>query len=290
MLEKLGGTARWVELREHVSQRAIEKAVHGRAIVRIARGVYRLPNLPDPDEPPPGVYSHVTAAELWELGVLWTPKVKHVTLPRNASRVALPNDVHQHYADLPAEAVSSNVTTPLQTVLDCARWCRFAEALAIADTAVRLRMVSRRELAAGAAKLHGSGSRQARRVAAEVDPRAHSPLESALRALLLDAGVSGFVPQYVVRADGSRLAQVDLGHPVTGVLLEADSFYWHGNRGQLERDAFRYNTLVSRGYLVLRFAYEHVLGHPDWVVETIRRTMAMRDRSAEREELQEDHP
>lgn len=274
-LEKLGGVARWIELRELVSQRALERAVRDKSVARVGRGVYRLPNRPVSTDVP-GVYSHVTAAELWDFGVLRTSRLTHVTVPRSASRISKPADTKLHYADLPAHAIHRNVTSPLQTVIDCARTCPFDEALAIADTAVRLRHFARRELDAAVARLHGPGSRQARRVATECDPRSHSPLESALRALLLDAGLTFFVPQYVARHDGRKLAQVDLGDPTTGVLLEADSFWWHGQRGSLERDAQRYDELVSHDYLVLRFAYEQILGKQQWVLGTVRRTLALR--------------
>ncbi|MFW6090590.1 MAG: DUF559 domain-containing protein, partial [Actinomycetota bacterium] len=76
--------------------------------------------------------------------------------------------------------------------------------------------------------------------------------------------------------DGRKLAQVDLGDPTTGVLLEADSFWWHGQRRFLERDAQRYDELISHGYLVLRFAYEQILGKQEWVLDTVRRTLALR--------------
>lgn len=276
-ITSLGGTARWIELRERVSQRALERAVRDKEIVRIGRGVYRLSNLPD-NATLPGVYSHVTAAEIWELGVLQKTKITHITVPRT-KRVEVPTHTKVHYADLPPEATDGRTTRPLQTVLDCARTCPFDEALAIADTAVRVRMVTKPVLTTAAAQLRGAGSRQARRIAALCDERSHSPLESALRALLIDAGLTFFEPQYAARAaDGKVLAKADLGDPVTGVLLEADSFLFHGQRGQLEWDARRYNVLVAHGYLVLRFAYEHVLGDKDWVVKTVKRTLALRGR------------
>ena len=223
-LSSLGGTARWTELREHVSQRAIERAVRDKEIVRIGRGVYRLSNLPQPESNPPGVYSHVTAAEIWELGVLYKTKITHITVPRSR-RLDAPANTKVHYADLPPDATDGRATRPFQTVLDCARTCRFDEALAIADTAVRVRMITKPALIEAAARLRGAGSPQARRVAKLCDERSHSPLESALRALLIEAGLTFFELQYVARAANRQvLAKVDLGDPHTGVLLEADSF------------------------------------------------------------------
>ncbi|HEX5996709.1 MAG TPA: hypothetical protein VFY84_16330, partial [Jiangellales bacterium] len=136
-----------------------------------------------------------------------------------------PANTKVHYADLPPDATDGRATRPFQTVLDCARTCRFDEVLAIADTAVRVRMITKPALIEAAARLRGAGSPQARRVAKLCDERSHSPLESALRALLIEAGLTFFEPQYVARAANRQvLAKVDLGDPHTGVLLEADSF------------------------------------------------------------------
>ncbi|HEX5993695.1 MAG TPA: DUF559 domain-containing protein [Jiangellales bacterium] len=44
---------------------------------------------------------------------------------------------------------------------------------------------------------------------------------------------------------------------------------------QLANDAERYDELVARGYRVLRFAFDHVVTRPDWIVEVVRRTLAV---------------
>ena len=50
-----------------------------------------------------------------------------------------------------------------------------------------------------------------------------------------------------------------------GVVLEADSFEWHGDRAALRRDARRYDLMVVNGWLVLRFAWEDVMFDQDHV-------------------------
>ena len=52
--------------------------------------------------------------------------------------------------------------------------------------------------------------------------------------------------------------------------MEADSFEFHGHRRALKQDCERYNALGLRGWLVLRFAYEHVMHDPDYVREALR--------------------
>ncbi|HEX6326662.1 MAG TPA: DUF559 domain-containing protein [Jiangellaceae bacterium] len=71
------------------------------------------------------------------------------------------------------------------------------------------------------------------------------------------------------------MRELDLGDPRTGVLLEADSFRWHGAQVQLAKDAERYDELVARGYRVLRFAFDHVATRDGWIVEVVRRTLAL---------------
>jgi very-short-patch-repair endonuclease len=98
-------------------------------------------------------------------------------------------------------------------------------------------------------------------------------LESALRAILIEAGIEGFEPQVVVRDYGFS-ARVDLGHPELLLALEADSFAYHGTRAALARDCRRHVNLTIRGWRLLRFSWEDVMFDPAWVVEGVREAMA----------------
>jgi very-short-patch-repair endonuclease len=60
-------------------------------------------------------------------------------------------------------------------------------------------------------------------------------------------------------------ARPDLVDERLWLVLEADSFEWHGKRSALASDARRYNLLVVRGWIVLRFSYEDVMFQPDEV-------------------------
>jgi len=53
------------------------------------------------------------------------------------------------------------------------------------------------------------------------------------------------------------------------IVIEADSFAFHGVREQLRKDCWRYDELVSRGWVVLRFAWEQVMFAPEWVREIL---------------------
>ncbi|WP_433163386.1 DUF559 domain-containing protein [Kribbella sp. CA-247076] len=274
VLQRRAGTATYGELRGVVSGRAIRAALADGAIRRIAKGVYAVPPAADPlaaARSQGGVVSHLSAAILHGFSVLELPDKPQITVPRGQHRRLSPIDCDLHWADdVPSDG---RCTGKLRTVLDCARTLPFAAALVVADSALRLGAVDPSQLRIGAAELTGPGSRRARRVAAAADGRAESPLESALRSVLIEAGIEGFEPQVVVR-DYDFSARIDLGHPELLIALEADGFAHHGTRAALTRDCRRQVNLTIRGWRLLRFSWEDVMFDPDWVVAAIRQAIA----------------
>jgi very-short-patch-repair endonuclease len=182
--------------------------------------------------------------------------------------------VEVHWHTLQPADVRNGVTAPLRTVLDCAATLPFAEALAIADGALRLALVTPEALLAAARRWRGRGARDIRRVAMLADARAAGPFESGLRSIALDAGCTGFEPQVTITVPGG--ARVDLADVERRIVLEADSFEWHGNRQALHRDCRRYDELVRAGWTVLRFAWEDVMFDAAWVQEVIKDVVATR--------------
>ena len=168
---------------------------------------------------------------LWGIAVATKQTRHHLTVGRQ--RTSLTRDLFvTHRADLVPTELRGQIASPVRTVLDCARTLPFREALVVADSAVRTGRVTAGDLTSAAAALRGAGSAGVRRVVEVADPRAESALESLLRGLLLEAGISGFVPQLIIR------------------------------------DCWRYDELVIRGWTVLRFAWEHVMFDQDWVIGT----------------------
>ena len=160
------------------------------------------------------------------------------------------------------------VTTPLRTVLDCARTLPFDEALAVADSALRRRDLTRTDLVDAAAGLHGTGSRQARRVAALADGRAANPFESVLRALAIEEGFQ-LTPQLQI-AEPGLFAIVDLGNEELRLAVEADGFEHHGTRKGLRKDCRRHTEFAVVDWSSLRFAFEDVMGAQAWVRWALR--------------------
>ena len=269
-LQRLGGSATTADLADLTGRQALRGAYECGDVVRLARGRYALPGAPDPFVTATrlhAIVSHASAAQHWGLAVVAKPLAPHVTVGRHRSGLGR-QKAEVHWADLRPHEISGRVTTPLRTVLDCERTMVFGEALAVTDSALRLGMVTRSELASSSAALRGAGRTKVLRVVASADPRAGSALESLLRAILIDAGLVGFVPQWQISGDGFA-ARVDLAHPELRIVLEADSFEHHGHRSALVRDCRRYDELVVRGWLVLRFAWEQVVADPQWVAEMV---------------------
>lgn len=269
-LQRVGGSAWGADLVALTGRPALRSALARGDITRLARGRYALPTAPDPlvtATTLAGVVSHSSAAEYWKMSVAVRPVRPHVTVGRH--RRGIPRaKAEVHWANLREDEVVDRVTTPLRTVLDCARTLPFGEALAVADSALRLDLVGSSELLAAAMSLRGAGRARVLRVARVADPRAASALESLLRAILILAGIGGFVPQLRIGADGF-LARVDLGNLRLRIVLEADSFEHHGYRAALVNDCRRYDELVVRDWLVLRFAWEQVMFEPAWVAEMV---------------------
>lgn len=93
------------------------------------------------------------------------------------------------------------------------------------------------------------------------DARADNPFESVLRAIALGVPDLSVEPQVWIEGIG----RPDLVDVARRLVLEADSFEFHGRRAALTHDCERYNALVADGWRVLRFAWEHVMFQPAYV-------------------------
>lgn len=264
ILQRAGGSARYADLAALTSARQIRRALEDGQITRVAKGVYALPTEPSDLTVAianGGVLSWQSAALHHGFEVVTRPLVPHVSISRTQRRRETELACVLHRTKAPPPEI---VTTPLQTVLDCARHLPFGEALAIADSALRLKKVEAAALADAAHLSRGAGRAAVLRVAASADARAESALESMLRARVIDAGFTGFVPQYRI-TDRSFYARVDLADPLLRIVLEADSFAHHGTRAALRKDCRRYVDLAIRGWTLLRYSWEDVILDENWV-------------------------
>ena len=268
----LGGIATWRELRVRHPARLVRRAVADGDVVRAGHGRYVLPTASAHLRTAQSIgatLSHLSAAQHHGWAVKTVPDVAWVTVRHK--RHLLPSqllDVVPRWADLHTDDVHHGVTTPVRTVVDCARALPFDEALAVGDSALRTRAVTRTELAGAAASARGPGSRRVRRVLAHADGRAANPFESVLRALTIEEGYD-LTPQLQL-ADSGLFAVVDLGSEVLRLAVEADGFEHHGTRHGLLRDCRRHCELAVFGWSSLRFAFEDVMYQQAWVRWALR--------------------
>lgn len=278
-LTALGGLATWSELRKVHSKRAIGKALVDGHAVRLARRRYALPLVaegPREAHRRSATLSHLSAALAHGWAVKAPPAVPTITVRRNRHVTASDRlTARFFFADLRPDDVIDGRTTPLRTVIDCARTLPFDQALAVADSALRSQRVDVFELRAAAAAARGPGATGIRRVAAHADGRAANPLESVLRAIALEVPGLEVVPQYQI-AEPGLYAIADLADVRHRLALEAEGYAFHGTRPAWRSDARRFTALAAYLWTVLRFTYEDVMHHPEQVRWTIQAWLAHR--------------
>lgn len=276
VLAELGGVATRAQLQSVVTRADLDAALADGRLRQVARGRFALPAVESARQVAhalTGVLSFRQAAVQHGWAVKHLPTRPDVTVTRNRRlTTAQERSATIHRSTLGPDDVrvvdGTRVTSPDRTLTDCLRGLPFDEALAVADSA-RRDGVSPARLGRLAAGLTGPGAPQAKVVAETASHLAANPFESVLRAIAL--GVPGLeaVPQVELWRGGVFLGRSDLVDRELRIVLEADSFTWHGDRAALTHDCRRYDEMVVAGWLVLRFAYEQVMGDPGWVREIL---------------------
>ena len=271
-LTRLGGIATAEQLRELTSRRAVQRAVASGVVRRPRLGVLSLPVTDETEaavRETGGVRSHLSAALAHGWPVCKPPDRPQVTVPHGTRldegrRAGL----EVHWGPRTTSEQATGRTTALRTVVDCARALPFEDALAVADSALRAGDVGERELREAAAASPRTGRRKAVRVAGHASPLAANPFESALRAMALDAGLE-VRPQ--VRIGGEVLiGRPDLVDVSRLLVVEAESWEFHGNRAAFERDVRRYTAMTVAGWRVVRFVWADVMTDPEETRRVLR--------------------
>jgi very-short-patch-repair endonuclease len=275
-LSQLGGIASRAQLVAAQSRKEVDRALAHGDIVAVGRGRYALASVDLAAQHAHalnGVLSHTSAAlhHGWEVKIV--PERPHITVPRKR-KVSLDRQrgAVLHRADLTSDEIDGIATSKELTLTQCLRGLPFGEALAVADSAARhgeLALLRRVAITA-----RGPGSPQIRRVINAARGEAANPFESALRAIALDVTGLEVEPQVLIRSN-SGWTRPDLVDRERRIVLEADSFEWHGERAALRRDAKRYNQLVVDGWTVLRFAWEDVMFDPGYVHQILVSVVAL---------------
>ncbi|QNN53916.1 hypothetical protein [Nocardioides mesophilus] len=264
-LERLGGVATTERLLRVTSRARLQLAVARGLVVRDARGRYSLPGVDEALRAAnrlSGVLVEDSAAQYLGWQLKHPPRSPCIAVPRNrhltADRTA---GVRVRFRDLDPDDVNGLATRPMETVLRCAAWMPFDEALVVADDALRSGSVIQEELVCRAHLEPVRFRSRCVRVAEAADVRAENAFESVLRAIALSVPGLHVEPQVWL----GDIGRPDLVDQQLGIVVEADSFEFHGRRRALKLDCERYNAFVVDGWLVIRFAWEHVMFRPDYV-------------------------
>lgn len=277
-LAQCGGWATRAELMVFLSRRQLARALARGSIAHVGRGHFTTAGADETRRAAvelSAVISHRSAALVYGWSVRSAPKRPELIVPRH--RKISPNrrrGLEVRWRDLEkAEIQDGLVTTPSRTVVDCARDLPLVEALAVADSALRSGAVTNQELLEQVPGLPRSGRAAATVVLIHASDLAANPFESALRALTIDAVGPLLAPQIEIRV-GEVQIRADLVSEPLRMVIEADSHEFHTHRAQLVRDCWRYDELTLNGWLVLRFSWEHVMRHEEWVRSTVARAVA----------------
>jgi len=283
---RLGGVADARSLLRLTTRRRLRRALRDGKILQPSRGQFSLPTAENARQKAAelsGVVSLRSAAAHHGWAMKIQPPEPEITVPRNRKLTKeRRKGARILWSDLEPDDVHHGVTTPLRTVVDCARHLPFDEALAVVDSALRSGLVTRDDLRW--AIVRGAGAAAVRRVFRYADGRAANAFESVLRALCIEARLE-CEPQVEVDL-GTGTIHPDLVDKRRRLVLEADSWTFHTRRKAHSQDCARYNLLVIHGWRVLRFTWEQVNHDQAYV----RWALAELDRRAERDEPDSEFP
>jgi very-short-patch-repair endonuclease len=227
--------------------------------------------------PPGAVFSHRTAAALWDLEIPLQPvddrRVDLIVPPQ--SRAESRKDRRVHRGTLAEDEVTRKdafpVTSRERTWRDLAAVLQPPALLAVTDQLLAHGCSLAQLQVQLARHPSGRGSARARAVLPVADRRSGSPMESVLRWLLHTAGVPRPDLQHEIwTISGTFFA--DLAWSEVKVIVEFDGDV-HRDRAVFVNDIRRQNALVAAGWTILRFSSADVLGRPDEVVAQIRRAL-----------------
>ena len=281
-LSQLGGIASRAQLVRALSRRDVDRALRNGELVAVGRGRYALSTVNDAVRHAHalnGLLSHTSAAlhHGWE--VMRVPERPHVTVPRKRKvSEERRREVELHWADVTGDEVDGIACSKELTLTQCLRGLPFNEGLAVADSAAR--HGERALLRRVAINARGPGSPRIRRIINAARYEAANPFESGLRGIALNVPGLDVEPQVLIRSE-TAWTRPDLVDRDRRIVLEADSFEWHGQRRALRRDARRYNLLVVDGWIVLRFAWEDVMFDQDYVHQVLVAVVALVDARAQ---------
>jgi very-short-patch-repair endonuclease len=273
------------QLREQLSDNAIDRRVRRGSLKKLHRGVFATPSSVDTFERrivaaalaagPGAAISHFAAAHHHRFGGTDLPRVVDVSVPSMRRRRLGVVDVHR-VTWLPPEDTlvvgDLRVTSPARTICDLAGSLSRRNLELVLDDAILAGRVKLDVVASTLSRMPANtkGAHVLRAlIEARPDGRARveSPLEWDVQAVLREAGLE-FRTQYEVA--GRRL---DIAFPEEKLTVEPMGYRWHGSRTAWARDVARDRDLLAAGWRVFPVTKED-LKSPSALVAKIRQALA----------------
>ncbi len=260
------------------------RALDGPAYRTVFRGVAVASSMPDTVviraraallvAPEGAVISHWTAARLWG-GVVPDNEWTHVAFMRDVrSRVGgIKLHRFRHRLDT-TRRHGMPVTSPSQTFCHLARHLGLVDLVALGDRFVKKGRCSRADLVSYADGWVGQCRQEALDAARLVRDRVDSVPETALRVLMVLAGLPE--PGVDIRihdADGTVRFRLDLGYEEAKLAIEYDG-RWHDKPEQAAKDEARRTTLsTDDGWTFAIVTADDLFGDPEALLATLQRVM-----------------
>lgn len=217
------------------------------------------------------VLSHRSAAALWGLARFAAGPID-VTAARGRRRLGI--TVHEgSLVGVELTRIAAiPVTSLARTLFDLAEVLDEEQLRNAFEEADRMRLLRVRELEAVCERGHGRKAlRPVRRLLEDLRYPAdtQSPLEDRVLDLCREYDIPHPVTGAVVLG-----REVDAFWPDQKLMVEADSWEYHGNRAAFERDRERDATMQVEGYRVIRLTHRRLDGEPATVANQIRRMLS----------------
>lgn len=277
-------------LRHGLSSDAIWRRVRSGALVEALPGVYRIPGAPRTWHQSllaaclwageGAAASHRSAAALWGLDG-FPEEPLEVTTAKKKNKLAMRFRIHG--LALPPGLVTGRwgipVTSAARTLVDLSVGATSRDRMEqTLDEALRKGLVSLASLR----KLVEEEARRGRRglgliwgLLNERDPGYQPPaseLQRKVRNLLIAAGITDFVEEYVLRdEDGAFVARGDFGLVGDDVLVEAEGRANHSSKKDYNHDLERRNRVSSVGWVMVHITAHDVDVRPEEWLARLRK-------------------
>jgi len=267
------------------SASAIGRALADGRLVRIHRGVYAIGHTALREQGvwmaavltggPGAVLSHRDAGAAWEMCRAFSGRVDITVMGNRFHRRP---GVRVHRCRLHPDDVTLHrgipITAPMRTLLDYAEVTDLRGLSRAVEQSDRLGLFDGQAIAALLERSFGRrGVKSMRTVLARYD-ESHVFTRSDLEDLALELVRDHALPRPVVNAKVGAY-EVDLLWPAQRVVVEADSWTFHGTRAAFERDRTRDADLQARGYRVLRVTWRQARDEPAWIARRLWEVLAL---------------